>query len=265
MAKEIQASYWTGNTLYALLLDNSGQIYNGTTFETIADANWATYDIAMSEEGTASGIYTCNMPGVDAGIYNIIIRSQEGGSPAVSDPCVGEGQLHWDGSDEVSIGSIVVDVWGYATRTLTMTAAEVAEAISGSTLTIRRGDTYELSLTDLGSIASWDKLWFTIKTKRSDQDSKALILIEEDDAVGLIYSNGAAVLDANKGNGDIAVDDEDDGDISIVIDEIETKKLAPQNNIYYDVQWRSAGGDVHTLTYGTCHIVADVTRRIDES
>lgn len=260
MAKEIQASYWTGNTLYALLLDNSGEIYNGAAFEAIADANWTTYDIAMSEEGTASGIYTCNMPEVDAGIYNIIIRSQEGGSPAVSDPCVGEGEIHWDGSDVVSIGSIVEDVWGYATRTLTMTAAEAVAAISGSTLTILRGDTYELSLTGLGDISTREKLWFTVKTKQSDQDHAALILVEE--TLGLVYSNGGASGAA--GNGAITVDDAVAGDISIKIDEVETKKLTPQNNIHYDVQWRSAADDVHTLTSGTCHIAADVTRRVDE-
>lgn len=154
----------------------------------------------------------------------------------------------------------LTDIWTYATRTLTMTAAEAVAAISGSTLTILRGDTYELSLTDLGNISTRDKLWFTVKTSRSDHDHAALILIEE--TLELVYSNGGAPEAA--GNGTITVTDQVAGDITIKIDEIETKKLSPQNNIYYDVQWRSAADDVHTLTSGTCHITADVTRRVDE-
>ncbi len=152
------------------------------------------------------------------------------------------------------------EIWAYATRTLTMTAASAVAAISGSTLSIRRGDTYELSLTGLGNISTRDKLWFTVKAKQSDQDHAALILVEE--TLGLVYSNG--VVAATSGNGAITIDDAVAGDITIKIDEAETKKISPQNNIYYDVQWRSAAGDVHTLTSGACHIVADVTRRITE-
>ena len=152
------------------------------------------------------------------------------------------------------------EVWAYTTRTLTMTAASAIAAISGSTLSIRRGDTYQLSLTGLGTIATREELWFTVKTDQSDQDHAALILVEE--TAGLIFSNGGAPVAA--GNGAITIDDAAAGDITIKIDEVETAKLTPQNNIYYDVQARYADGDVHTLASGTCHIVADVTRRTDE-
>ena len=113
MVKEIQASYTTGATLYALLFNTSGQVRDVDTpeWETFVDASYGTYDIAMAEEGIASGIYTANMAAsISAGVYNIVVRKRVGGSPAVSDPVVGDGQIHWDGTNEVPIGSNVVSI-----------------------------------------------------------------------------------------------------------------------------------------------------------
>ena len=132
--------------------------------------------------------------------------------------------------------------------------------VVGTTITRKRGDTWDISFTNLGNISTRTKLWFTIKTNQSDFDPKALVLVEE--TLGLEYSNGAPA--GIPANGAITIDNALLGNISIKVDEAETKALAPQNNIYYDVQARFADGDVHTLTYGTFHIVADVTRRIDE-
>ena len=132
--------------------------------------------------------------------------------------------------------------------------------IVGTTITRKRGDTWDISFTNLGNITTRTKLWFTIKTNQSDFDPKALVLVEE--TLGLEYSNSSPA--GTPANGAITIDNALLGNISIKVDEAETKALAPQNNIYYDVQARFADGDVHTLTYGTFHIVADVTRRIDE-
>lgn len=38
MAKELQINYPTGATLYALLVSATTQVWNGTAFETFADA-----------------------------------------------------------------------------------------------------------------------------------------------------------------------------------------------------------------------------------
>ena len=47
--KELQAQLSTGSTLYAILLNSVGQIWNGSAFEAVNGANWATYDIALTE------------------------------------------------------------------------------------------------------------------------------------------------------------------------------------------------------------------------
>jgi len=57
MANELVIHYPTGATLYALLFDATGQVYNGSTFGAPGSASWTDYDIAMTEAATATGIY----------------------------------------------------------------------------------------------------------------------------------------------------------------------------------------------------------------
>ena len=103
MAGEIQLDYGeSGKTLYALILNASGQIWNGSTFEAINAANWATYAIAMAEQST-TGIYTANFPAVAAGSYGVTMRLRVGVSPATTDQVVAtvNSPAHWDGSAEI--------------------------------------------------------------------------------------------------------------------------------------------------------------------
>ena len=111
MAKEIQASYTTGATLYALVLKTNGEIWDfvASDWEAIETTTWGDYDIPMAEEDTTpgSGIYTATFPAaITAGVYNIIVRKQISGSPATTDPCVGDGQIHWNGSAEIPLSTI---------------------------------------------------------------------------------------------------------------------------------------------------------------
>jgi hypothetical protein len=149
------------------------------------------------------------------------------------------------------------NVWSESTRTLTQSAASVAAAVAGATLTIKRGDSLSASLTGLGDISAASKLWFTVKDNLADVDSASIIQI--DDATGLLYLNGAAGTAAN---GSITVDDAVAGDITIALDEAETDDLVATNGLYYDVQMLDASGDVTTLTEGPCNITGDVTRSI---
>lgn len=149
------------------------------------------------------------------------------------------------------------DVWAYTTRTLTQSAASVISAVSGSDIAILRGDTLNLSLTGLGDISARSKLWFTVKRGFNQADADSLIQIEE--AAGLVYLNGADAS-ARSGNGSITVDDEDSGDITVALDEVETDDLAPNTGLYYDVQMLNISGAVITLSSGRARITADVTR-----
>ena len=65
------------------------------------------YDVAMSESGN-SGHYTAQFDAAgnitDEGTYRIGIYEQGGGNPADVDiPAIGEGEINWDGEQEVSL------------------------------------------------------------------------------------------------------------------------------------------------------------------
>lgn len=152
---------------------------------------------------------------------------------------------------EVDAGS----VWSHATRTLTQTAAQIADAVSGDDLTIHRGDTFSATLTGLGDIAARDALYWTVKKAASQADSLATIQVEE--TAGLARLNGAEGTD---GDGSLTVNDEDTGAVTLALEAAATSQLSPGTYVY-DIQMVSAG-DVTTLTAGGLTVVADVTRAI---
>ena len=98
MAGELESTYATGLTCYFQLRSSTGTIWNGAAFEAYSTAHIATYAIAATEQGSASGYYTAAMPGVAAGTYNVVMKQQVGGGVAESDPTVGVGNVPWDGT-----------------------------------------------------------------------------------------------------------------------------------------------------------------------
>lgn len=107
MAAELQMPYLSAKTVYFLIRNATGSIYNGSTFEAYVTANYSTYDVAATEQST-SGYYTATFPSVSAGIYNITVKEQAGGSPAESDAAIGSGVIQWTGSAVVPLSGGVV-------------------------------------------------------------------------------------------------------------------------------------------------------------
>lgn len=158
-------------------------------------------------------------------------------------------------ADELS--DVDEDVWGYATRTLTASAAATTSTVSGSSITATRGDTLTASLTALGNISSRSKLWFTVKEETEDADSASIVQIEE--TLGLLYINGAAAGTA--ANGSITVTDATTGALTITLKPAETDDLAV-GQYKYDIQQLTSGGVVTTLTSGIFEVVADITKAV---
>lgn len=103
MAGEIQASYQTGRTVYALIRNRVGQIWNtsgGTgAFEAYTSVVYTSYAITMTEQGAASAFYTGTFPtAIPGGIYGIVAKNQVAGSPAETDIPVANGDLQWNGT-----------------------------------------------------------------------------------------------------------------------------------------------------------------------
>lgn len=100
MAGEIQVAYQAAATVYVLIRNRNGAIWNGSTFETYVTANYATYTVSLTEQGSASGFYAGTFPAgiTTPGVYSIVAKRQSGGSPAETDSTIATGDLQWNGS-----------------------------------------------------------------------------------------------------------------------------------------------------------------------
>lgn len=109
MAGEIQANYAAGKTLYALIRNRNGQIWDtgDSAFEAYVTASYAAYAISLSQQGTASGFYVGSFPAaITAGVYSIVTKEQIGGAVAESDPTVAVGDLQWNGSATMPLADV---------------------------------------------------------------------------------------------------------------------------------------------------------------
>ena len=148
-------------------------------------------------------------------------------------------------------------VWSEPVRTLTVAVATATAATEGD-FTMIRGDSIAQALTGLGDISNRTKLWFTMKSKKSHTDAQAICRIEE--TVGLEYLNAAAAGTA--ANGDITVQDETAGNVTIVLDEVESAKLVGAKRLYYDISVLRDTGAVNTIGTGEVEVQEDVGRVI---
>jgi hypothetical protein len=147
-------------------------------------------------------------------------------------------------------------VWTYATRTLTQSAAQVAAIVEGDDLALKRGDTWTIALTGLGSLVGRSKLWFTVKRQDGHTDAEAVLQIEE--SGGLLRLNGAA---ATAGQGSLTVTSAAAGDLTISVAAVATDDLTVETGLTWDIQML-VGAAVTTLTEGTLEVTADRTRAV---
>ena len=106
MSNEINVGTATGNTIYVLLFNAAGKVWNTATlaFETYVTASRASYDIALTELGTAAGIYLGDFPSSisSSGTYPYYGYVQAGGSPAEGDTLIQAGEVDWTGTSAVT-------------------------------------------------------------------------------------------------------------------------------------------------------------------
>ncbi len=99
MANELFTTGTSGTVIYALVFRDTGQVWNGTAFETYAAGNYANYAVTMSELG-AAGIFIGDFPAtIVAGEYKLLYRRRVGGVPAENDAASGtDSKFSWNGS-----------------------------------------------------------------------------------------------------------------------------------------------------------------------
>jgi hypothetical protein len=89
----------TGVTLYTVLRNRTGQVYNKITgkFETQANSTWPTgaYSLFMTETPASGYFYVWDMPVVPWGSYYREIYQRLAGSPSLTDTPICSGMLYW--------------------------------------------------------------------------------------------------------------------------------------------------------------------------
>jgi hypothetical protein len=124
MANEITFSYTLSLTLYAIVINANGQVWNTSTsaFEAPNAANWTHYKIALTDTA-ATGLYLANFPALTAGNYAVAVYKQAGGTAAVTDaPALGADEMPWSGSAEIpaaTLAQVANAVWTNGSRNLT--------------------------------------------------------------------------------------------------------------------------------------------------
>lgn len=178
------------------------------------------------------------------------------GAPTVPVATIALNNASFGVSSAANIAAIAAAVWSYATRTLTQTANVIAAAIAGSSITQRRGDTWNISLTGLGNITARTKLWFTLKESENDTDAQSIIQIIE--GTGLVYLNGAA---GTAVQGSITVTDAATGALTIAVAADATDEVELASNLYWDIQF-AAGAVVQTIAEGKFVVIRDASRAV---
>ncbi len=122
MANEIQATYDTGETLYALVFRADGQVWDQTLDGANGDwtpfdnANLVNYDVVLAEiddDTDDSGQYRGTFPpNIASGVYSVPLYLQAGGGPVwADDDRIGEtGTMHWNTSANIEITLNSIDM-----------------------------------------------------------------------------------------------------------------------------------------------------------
>lgn len=128
MAAYIKTQYVSGVTMYAIIRNASNQVWNGSTFESFNASNYASYDVALAEQGN-TGYYVVEFPsGIPASTskYSFSLHVTES-SPAHGDAGITNGEIGWDGTNEIFGLS-------FTTTQLAAINAEVVDALATDTI-----------------------------------------------------------------------------------------------------------------------------------
>lgn len=138
MANELQLQSKTDWTVYAIIRDFVGQVWNGSSWEAYNTGNLGNYDIPMTEQGTASGFYVADFPATIAAAphgkpYGITAYRRLGGSPAEGDTVLGVDEIAWkldEGgvvlADSANHGGATAQI---ALKQITVTASDNDDAV----------------------------------------------------------------------------------------------------------------------------------------
>jgi hypothetical protein len=163
-------------------------------------------------------------------------------------------------ADTEGFDTLIADIWTYASRTLTSTAASTISALAGNTLNITRAVTYEATISGLNIPGTWSKLFITMDDNNAlhlaDSSARVQIVVTNggDAGDGLQYLNGAA---ATVGQAALTVD-QAAGTVAIVIEDEATRSLDCGAH-KYDIKIVKSDGRTQVLTAGDANVILTPT------
>lgn len=187
MANEIRGTANSG-TLYARIMNPAGLWWNGSSFESYVAANYSTYDVALTRQGSSS-VHVANFPSgiTSSGTYEYFVHRQSGASPAESDLVINTGKVDWTGTVSISAASGSMtgsDFYDYVLRLgfkRTDKATEFYEAATDAIQEMRRRfmfDEAESEATTTDTISSLGDFKLTLE---SDFGLLLGVMLEDDD------------------------------------------------------------------------------------
>jgi hypothetical protein len=112
MANEIHVDYTSGNTLYAVIRNSSGEVWypGGQVFEAWGTGGRAADDYDISLTDKSGNRYAGGLDGnFPAGRYSVQVFLQAGANPSDSDNLVGGGEIVWSGTGEVTSDKLLAN------------------------------------------------------------------------------------------------------------------------------------------------------------
>lgn len=132
MAGILQIGGQSGLTVYGIVRNSAGAVWDGSAFSAYNSANWSTYVVALTEQGV-TGYYKATFPSaITVGKYSITLHAQGGGSPDPADVVIGFGSILWDGTAEE--GTVGTTLKGMRLEQLVTVTAGVTKPVVGSFL-----------------------------------------------------------------------------------------------------------------------------------
>lgn len=155
-------------------------------------------------------------------------------------------------------------VWAYAARTLTGTAAAQTNPVVGSTLNITRAATFAAALTGLSVPDGWTSARFTIKrsSRKTEADTvsallQILVTNGGDAGDGLVILN-QSTSGLTAGDASLAISGTT---ATITIDDHVTQQLA-KDTYTYDIKFYYGSSASVVATEATCNVVATPTETV---
>jgi len=112
MANEIQVSYASGSTLYAVIRNRAGEVWwiAGQAFEQWGTAGHGATDYALALTDKSGSRYVGDFDqGIPAGSYSVQWFVQAGASPTDTDVLTGGGEIVWTGTAELTATKILAN------------------------------------------------------------------------------------------------------------------------------------------------------------